>query len=825
MKRILIFTLFLLAVFTAFSQPKKRGRVKRKYRDVEVIREQSPPVFFIGYVHDAAGVPIVGASVEAAGLKRLVHSNESGLFMLSGLPADLVSLRISCIGFNTKTIDYMMKVGNNEHFLVLERGPVSLETQISTLQKREQQISDIPASVSVVTGDFAGHSGIIDFQELAVYEPGLFFESFGGGNHTFSLNRSGGNPGFPAAAPSTALFYDDAPVSGYGGFSAELFDMERTEIIKGPQNVLFGRDALNGAVQFFSKKPGKDFGGYITAGGGNYQNKEARAAINLPVVEDMLFVRAAGIYRDRNGYVKNTEGGRLNCKNIMAGRFSVQFVPAWNHKIDLQFNYQKANEPGTAFVNQWMADDGETGIFSYRASLNRGKELGTETETMNALLKYRLFRNEHSYLTSVTFYGKTNSASVFDAGGTIYPAIDIDSKSDNNLFFQELRYNFLRFSQTNGSIGLNYIRDKRDLSWLQVSNSSFIEEITSKSGKPVFPVPIQPERNENDDLIPGSFLSENIVNNRKTESAQVFLHYTYQWWRKLFFTLGTRAVYDRMQLVGDSDFAAGGTAPSGMKELTKNSLSFTGEAGLTYRQNENFNFYMNVSRGRKPQFLQFTAAGRPVIAGAEILYSGEAGWKIIIKKRLFWDVNGFFRRHLNVHAMQYDDELLLSANGKAVSFGAETGLKAAILGNLHLFGKYAWMQSAFDSTGVDGSAYKYGGNSFAFAPEHSFSAGFTGRLNVARTMQLFATPWYSWKSHFWFTEANESGYEQPEYGILNINFGVEMSDPALVIDIYGTNLMGENYYLGTGHRGTTLGMYTFIPGPPRMAGVRLTWKF
>ncbi|MGC9354686.1 MAG: TonB-dependent receptor, partial [Mariniphaga sp.] len=763
-------------------------------------------------------------------------------FMLSGLPTGRMRIRVSCLGYQTRTVDYVMQPGFNDHYFTLERGPVPLETEIATTQNREQQISDIPASVSVANRTFTEILGISDFSELAVLEPGFHFESLGAGNSGFSIHGTNSNSGFPGLSPSVAVFADQVPVSQPGGFSAELFDMERVEIVKGPQNVLFGRNALNGAVHFISKKPKDELGGYVSAGAGNFSSKEVQAAVNYPVIEEMLFVRAAGIFRDRNGYVENTGGGTLNGKNILGGRFSVRFLPAWNHKIDLQLNYQKSDEPGTAFMSRWFPDeDGETGLYNYRASLNRGEDLESEAERMDATLNYRFFRDEHNYWTSLTSFRKTNTAALWDADGTTAPAIDMENNSETGLFFQEIRYNFMRGSFTNGSVGINYFQEKTNATQFVRSNDDLLVQLNASPGNLTVPVRF-PALPQSFDSIPGNH-SEMHFEQPKIQSAQAFLHYTYQWRRRLFFTLGASAVYDRLQLNHKSEFSGGESSslgafsgaapnliylPAAEQELKKNSLSFTGQAGLTYRWNENFNFYLNAARGRKPQVLQFTWDGKPLITGAETVYSGEGGWKTIIKKRIFWEVNGFYRRHFNVQTFQWHGEpgtALLAANGKATSYGAETGLKVAVIPGLDIFGNYAWMQSAFDSTGLDGNDFLYAGNHFARAPEHSFSAGFSGKLNVARTMRIFVTPRYAWQSHFWFTEANTPGLEQPAYGILNIDFGLEMADPDLVLSIYGTNLLEEKYIASAGHWGGQFGMPTFVPGPPRMLGVRVMWKF
>jgi outer membrane receptor protein involved in Fe transport len=119
----------------------------------------------------------------------------------------------------------------------------------------------------------------------------------------------------------------------------------------------------------------------------------------------------------------------------------------------------------------------------------------------------------------------------------------------------------------------------------------------------------------------------------------------------------------------------------------------------------------------------------------------------------------------------------------------------------------------------------YAENSFARAPQHSFSAGFSAKARIVQKMWIFATPWYSWQSHFWFTEANTPGLEQSAYGIFNINFGLEIADPDLVLSIYGTNLLEEKYIASAGHWGGQFGMPTMVPGPPRMLGAKITWKF
>lgn len=831
MQKRLIFILLLIVALPAFSQPKKRSKVKRKYRDVEFAAQKLPQVVFRGLVRDVAGNPIPGAGAEVEGLKKLVHSNESGQFMLSDLPTGIQRVRVSSLGFQTKTIDYMLHVGNNDHYITLERGQVPLDKAVSSVQKREQQISDIPAAIDLIVPSLIENPGGTNFQSRLSTIPGADFEKTVTGSLAIYLHGTNGQSGFPELSPSVAVFSDQAPVSRLNGLPSRYFDLERIEIVKGPQNVLFGRNALNGAVHLIGKKPENKFGGFVSGGGGSFWSKNLEAAVNLPVVEDMLLVRAAGIYHDRNGYVKNSAGGTLNGDNLLGGRFSVRFMPAWNHKIDLQFNYLKSDEPGMAFINPDIpGENGENTLFDYRASLNRGTELGSEVSWMDASITYQLFRDEHNHWTSVTSFRKNNAASRWDADGTFLPALDLDNAAENRLFFQELRYNFVRRSRTNGSIGVNFLLEKENSTLSLASNEQLISYI--KSGSYSF-LPIL-------DDVYGAEHNEDVSGTRRTQSAQAFMHATHQWSRRLFLTLGARTVLDWLSYSQESIFSGGEAvgeggavpnffyAPASLKEVTKSSLSFTGQAGITYRLKENFNFYLNAVRGRRPQVLQFTWNSTPFVTGAERVYGAEYGWKTIVKKRIFWDVNSFYRKHFNVQTLQLDraqNATQLAANGKATSFGGETSLKVAIIRELDLFGSYARMHSVFDSTAMDGSDYLYAGKSFARMPENSFSAGLSMKFYVAHRLKFFATPWYSWKSHFWLTEANSAGLEQPAYGLLNINFGVEMTEPKVSLAIHAFNLLEEKYLSGVGYMGGLAGTPTVVPGQPRMVEARLIWSF
>ena len=186
---------------------------------------------------------------------------------------------------------------------------------------------------------------------LSEFVPGLQIRMQGTDRPGFVIRGLTSDEVSPAAQPRISVFYNNVPISRANGAAVELFDMQQVDVLKGPQGTLFGRGAEIGAINYISKKPSSDFNGFVTAGIGNFNQKELNGAINIPVIKNKLLVRVAGIYDYQDGYIRNTFGGSLNGKNTMAGRFSASYLPTASNKIDFVLNYQKDDNPGLGFMS------------------------------------------------------------------------------------------------------------------------------------------------------------------------------------------------------------------------------------------------------------------------------------------------------------------------------------------------------------------------------------------------------------------------------------------------------------------------------------------
>ena len=344
-----------------------------------------------------------GASVIIVGTKYGVNSNEAGDYLLDKLPAGKLKVQVSFVGFKTLTKDFDVQSGENYLDLTLVSENINLNGVTVTSQKRDQQILDVPITMSVIDAGFIKDNNITELDKLSEFVPGMQIRMQGTDRPSFVIRGLTSDEVSPAAQPRISVFYNNVPVSRANGAAVELFDMQQVDILKGPQGTLFGRGAQIGAINYISNKPTGNFNGYVTAGIGNYNQKELTGAINIPVIKDKLLVRVAGIYDYSDGYIRNTFGGTLNGKNTVAGRFSASYLPTKKDKIDFVLNYQKDKNPGLGFMSMNYPNTlGSANPFGYVASLEQGKNLANNRDLFDATLTMKHFFNENNYLTSIS---------------------------------------------------------------------------------------------------------------------------------------------------------------------------------------------------------------------------------------------------------------------------------------------------------------------------------------------------------------------------------------------------------------------------------------
>ena len=851
----IILTLILITT-SLYGQSPEGDNTSTDSGEINVTQDQQS-ASLRGTIIDENNIELQGASVVIIGSEKGVNTNESGQFYFDKLQPEKVSIQASIMGYQTQILDIVLQPGPNELNFTLVENIVHLEPVTVNAQKREQQILDVPTAINAVGSDLIEHANIVELGQLSDYVPGLNIIEQGANRPTFVIRGLTSEEVSPSAQPRVSVYQNNVPINRANGASVALYDMERVEVLRGPQNALFGRSAQIGAIHFINNSPRNNTGGYASVAFGNYNQREFRGAINVPLIKDKLFVRAAGLYDFRDGYVENTFGGTLNGKNTLAGRLSLRYRPAKNHQLDLILNYQNDDTPGIAFMSkQFPNTEGDTDIFSYRASLEQGKNLYTGKKLFDATLHYKYLINEHTYWSSISSYRKTSSSSRWDGDGTAAPALDFWDDAGADQFYQEVRYNFSWRSRLNGSAGASYWYEKADQTyWFSPNEQSTAvlffnpDYLILPDGQPLLipALPDDPALGPLAGMPLPDYHQENNYSAATNQALEAFVDATYQLTHKLFFTGGLRMAYENFELSNEAAFTDGQPStlgmitgnypnmffkPSSLQSMNNNSLSFNWQAGLQYRINENTNVFANYANGRRPVVLQYTSAGEPEELPAERIDNFDVGFKTSVSGRVFIDAIAFYQKYKDFQTRAWvadpgtgEFNYKTIDGGMATSYGVETSFKASLLKGLDVFGNYAYLHATFDETNEDGSEQEYAGNSFRLSPKHAFTLGLYAHTNITSKFKIFVTPSYAYKSHFYFEDANTPGLDQSAYGMLFVNLGVELTDPNIILSFFSTNVLNQQFLTSAGNTGSLFGVPTYVPGPPRMFGARLTWKF
>ncbi len=190
-----------------------------------------------------------------------------------------------------------------------------IEEVVVTAQKREQSIQDVPIAVSAFDQEFLDQAGVDDVMELQFFVPGLtIYNNQTAGQTNFNIRGVGTAGNSLSLESSVGIYIDGVYRSRQSSGIGDLVDVERVEVLKGPQGTLFGKNTASGAIQFLTRKPDLDeVGGFLELQAGSEGYTNAKGAINIPLSEGFAALRLSGGVTERDGYIKNiTTGSDIN---------------------------------------------------------------------------------------------------------------------------------------------------------------------------------------------------------------------------------------------------------------------------------------------------------------------------------------------------------------------------------------------------------------------------------------------------------------------------------------------------------------------------------
>ena len=739
-------------------------------------------------------------------------------------------------------------------------------TIVVTVQKREQNLRDVPISVSAVSGDFMDDLGLGEFDEIARFIPGLEVQEQSPNNPGFVIRGLTSDSGQANIEPRVAIFQDGVSISRSRGSIVELFDIERVEVAKGPQPTLFGRGALIGGVNIIQAKPELgQLGGAVKLGGGNFNEVFAEGHVNAGL-GDMFAVRLAGRMQQRDGYVEsvNPNEDDFNSRDMKAVRFSALFAPNEDFDATLILNWQEDTPTGTSFKSGAIAPcDGCSTEAWEPANLNSfgnflgGEKLGLDRTVQSATLLADYEINDQVSLSSITGTRHFDGVEVFDPDGFGLPLFIFAEDAQGDQFSQELRLNYAddtfsgflgaSFFKEDGAQKVPLTYDERALQMFFAAGPFGVPPTNEAfeaflAANPIYnlnltalqlsggllQIPLKPIHNEF------------FENTGKTEAVEIFADGTAKLTDRFEITGGLRYTSEDKttgisvgNLNGNSALTGGGifvTAPTNGRETQSDTFEgFTYRFAATYKLSDSWNLFANYARGRRPEVITASttsATERFTTLPAEIVKSYETGVKgLLFGGDLSVQASTFRYDYENFQTSIFEDGVFIPLNaGNATSYGIETEANWVVTDNIGLVATYGYNHSRFDDTDDSGQQQQFGGNPFRLSPDHTASlAGFfavpTGFGEVT------VSPSYTWQSQVHFDNTQRDLISQDGYGLLNLNLGWTSSNEMFGVEVYAKNLLDEEYLIDAGNTGDSFGIPTFIAGPPRMFGVRVSAEY
>jgi len=262
---------------------------------------------------------------------------------LAGIPALLVAMSF----FTSLAIAQEAGSGS---------GPL-LEEIIVTARKREENLQDTPMSISAFTGATLKRQHIESLDGIAAFTPNLIFDAgatiSGSSSAASAYIRGIGQIDFALTTePGVGIYLDGVYLSQSIGGVLDLLDVERVEVLRGPQGTLFGRNTIGGAISVTSKLPDDTLHGDIELSGGKYSRLDLRGSLNIPL-SDTLFARVSGGVFSRDGFVSapNTPSGEdLGDTDQQVGRIALRYMPNDKFEATLSADYTRERENGAPSV-------------------------------------------------------------------------------------------------------------------------------------------------------------------------------------------------------------------------------------------------------------------------------------------------------------------------------------------------------------------------------------------------------------------------------------------------------------------------------------------
>lgn len=727
----------------------------------------------------------------------------------------------------------------------LQAFSAELEEVVVTAQRRAQSLQEVPVSVTAFSSDRLRQLGAITSTDIAMFTPGMSLATTAGeGNKLNVVIRGVGlSSANEEIEGNVAIYQDEVYIGNRSGLNFNLFDVERVEVLRGPQGTHYGNTTTGGLVHYISRKPTDEFEGYVNAQYGEENSARVAGAVSGPLAEG-LSARVSGVWNSHDGYFKNTINKNNNKleSGAVRGQVSWDVTPDLNVLVSAQWGENDpgvgpAFKPRVAYINPATGlgevlpsglnrfgvcpgcDSGgnsystdEQGDYLTRSAEIRG-DLRVERKGLGAVITWDI---GDATLTSVTNFTYVDKDYAEDADGGPGITLEQFTITDSNQFVQELRL----------------VGETEMLDW---SVGAFYYTNDTKSN---FGIDFRPGAIAGNPFPP--WKQDTYTYSDKTNWS-VFGDFSYHVTDSFSLYGGLRYFEEEQERSGFRDrlFTFGLMLNDRVHESEITFDDVTGRVGLQWDIDEEKMAYITVSRGVRPGLLDSERIVRmqlfPLL-GEEKLMSYEIGYKADIPEyALRFNASAYYYDYQDRHTRAFEGFNSFLFNVDANVLGLDLEVISNPTDNLELTIAAGFMDGTVENL-------EYGGDANPASPTFNPLAGTTRdtELPNAPDLTLSGLARYTWplgnganislvvsgsyRSSSYSEAQNNPVQKIPSYTVVNSRLAYTSPDGRWSAGAYVNNIFDEEYISFVGFV-TSIGVAQQFVGRPRFAGAFINYNF
>lgn len=727
-----------------------------------------------GKVTDESGEPLPGTSITEKGTTKGVVSDFNGNYDIS-ISSNEAILTVSFIGFETQEINVS---GQNRIDIELLESALSLSGVVvqgfsgvmGKSRKRTESIQTTPESVTALNAEGIESAGVTDISSFSSLVPNLKFNSTQAIGLNFITVR--GIPQVRGGDAPLAFVIDGVTIPDPSLLSQELYDLALVEVVKGPQGALYGKNAIGGAVNIYTKDPTNRLTNQIKLGIGNGGFKQVQFVSSGAIAKDKLFYRFSTQYKDFNGLLTNEFlNEKVDFREDFNIRGQLKTNLSTNFSITGTYQYFKADGGAAYYSVNPTGFDGEFpgGILDPNPSDGNNVIVADVLGKSDMVNNYGNIKMDYNLtkvkIQSITSFNKVNRSSFGDLDFLDLDLFTQGEEATTKTFNQEIRINNAKTdTKFDWSLGGFYQKIKKDV-YQNGTDSSFD---------------------------PPEYDTADYIN--ETQTIALFGFGDYKLTDKLTLSAGFR--YDIDNFTQDDLLF--------VTNSERDNSEFQPKVSLSYQATKNVLMYANYGRGyRNGGFNAETTDLFNREFNDETSDNYELGFKTSAWNNRFIFNGSVFSSRLN-NQQQYILDLNTFIAGvynyeESKVFGFELESRARLSNFLDVFANFGLTDAEIVDGGTaggdDGTATDntlYNGQKTPFVPVSSFGIGLESAFDITDDLKFKGFVNLDTTGKTYWHESNRDAFTTDAYSLLDARLGLNYKNWKL--ELWGKNLTDKQYY-------------------------------